>query len=217
MDVAGLFAQQDLTAIEAAVRQAEGATSGEIVPCAVARSADYPGTAWRGTALGALAGVLLADLVHLLGGFWGVDWLWISVPALCGGAAGFAAVALVPDLRRLMTSPEEMDEQVRRRALQAFVEHEVFATSGRTGVLLFLSVFERRVVVLGDSGVNAKVRQEEWDGIAAAVAAGIRAGKAGVALVEAIGRCGDLLQRRGVERRADDVNELPDGLQIERT
>ena len=68
------------------------------------------------------------------------------------------AASLIPTLRRFLVSPDEMDHQVRRRALQAFVEHEVFATRERTGVLLILSLFERRVVVLGDAGINAKVQ-----------------------------------------------------------
>ena len=118
-------------------------------------------------------------------------------------------------MRRLVLSGEEMDREVRQRAVEAFVEHEVFATRERTGVLIFLSLFERRVVVLGDSGINARVKPGEWDGIVAGIVAGIKRGQPGQALVEAIGRCGELLQREGVERRADDANELPDRLHLE--
>jgi putative membrane protein len=215
MDVSALFSQAELAAVEAAVRGAEATTSGEIVPVVVTRSHDYADAVWRGATLGALAGVLLADGIFLFGGFWGLGWLWISLPVLLGGAAGFVAVSFLPALRRALSSPDEMDRQVRRRALQAFVEHEVFATRERTGVLVLLSLFERRVVVLGDAGINAKVEQREWDGIAADLAAGVRGGKTAEALVTAISRCGELLQRQGVQRRDDDTNELPDGLLIE--
>jgi uncharacterized membrane protein len=40
------FSQADLDAIQAAVREAEGRTSGEIVPYVVERSDEYPTTAW---------------------------------------------------------------------------------------------------------------------------------------------------------------------------
>jgi len=216
MDVSELFSQAEAAAVEAAVERAETTTSGEIVPVVVPRSHDYPDAVWRGATLGALAGALLAEGVFLLGGFWGFGWLWISLPALLGAATGFLAASFVPALRRALCSPDEMERQVRRRALQAFVEHEVFDTRERTGVLLLLSLFERRVVVLGDAGINAKVEQAEWDGITAEIASGIRARKAAEALVTAVGRCGKLLQRSGVARRADDVNELPDRLQVER-
>lgn len=43
---------------------------------------------------------------------------------------------------------------------------------------------------------------------------GIRAGRITEALVEIIGRCGALLEEHGVERRADDQNELADGLRL---
>jgi putative membrane protein len=216
MDVSELFSQAEVAAVEAAVERAERATSGEIVPVVVPRSHDYADAVWRGATLGGLAGVLLAEGVFWLGGFWGLGWLWISLPVLLGGAAGFAAASLLPALRRALSAPDERERQVRRRAMQAFVEHEVFDTRERTGVLLLLSLFERRVVVLGDAGINAKVAQAEWDRIAAELASGVRAGKAAEAMVTAVGRCGELLQRSGVERRADDANELPDRLQVER-
>jgi putative membrane protein len=215
MDQDTLFSKGEMEAVAAAVKQAEATTSGEIVPVVVIRSHNYPEAVWRGATLGALAGALLAGLAHLLGGFWGMSWLWIVLPAVAGGAAGLGAASLIPVLRRLLASPDEMDHQVRRRALQAFVEHEVFNTRERTGVLLLLSLYERRVVVLGDAGINAKVEQHEWDGIARDLASGARAGKTAAALITAVGRCGELLQRRGVERRADDTDELPDSLVVE--
>ncbi len=122
----------------------------------------------------------------------------------------------VPVVRRLVISDDEMEREVRQRAVEAFVAHEVFATRKRTGVLIFLSLFEHRVVVLGDTGINARVAEGEWDEIVAGIVAGIKQRQPGRALVEAIGRCGELLQRQGVERRSDDTNELPDRLHLER-
>ena len=81
-----------------------------------------------------------------------------------------------------------------------------------TRILLLLSLFERRVVVLGDSGINAKVGEEEWREITQRIAAGIHDGRPGEALVEGIAACGRLLARRGVDIRPDDRNELRDDL-----
>jgi putative membrane protein len=98
------------------------------------------------------------------------------------------------------------------RAAAAFLEAEVFATRDRTGVLIFLALFEHRVVVLADSGIAARVEPGAWKGISDRLAAGIREGRAAAALIEAIGACGRLLAERRVERRPDDVSELPDHL-----
>jgi putative membrane protein len=215
MNVDKFFSARERELVERAVGSAEGRTSGEIVPVVVARSDEYLGASWKAATLGALAAVGVAEALHLGLGMWGTSEVWIVLPAAVGAALGFAAGAFVPWLRRLVLSGEEMDREVRQRAVEAFVKHEVFATRERTGVLVFLSLFERRVVVLGDSGINARVKAGEWDDIVAGIVAGIKRGQPGQALVDAIGRCGDLLQREGVERRADDTNELPDRLHLE--
>lgn len=213
MDIHSLFSDADLEAVKAAVREAEGRTSGEIVPYVVAASDEYPSAAWKGAALGALLGPLVAVAFYEWLGLWGVYVpLWITFPAMLGGGAGYLLTAWLPPVRRWMAGDEVLDLRARRRAEVAFLEEEVFRTRDRTGILLFLSLFEHRVVVLGDTGINQKVKQEEWDGIAAKLAAGIRAGRSGAALLEAIGECGHLLERRGVALQPGDVNELSDEL-----
>jgi len=99
-----------------------------------------------------------------------------------------------------------------QRATAAFVDQEVFRTRDRTGILIFLSLLERRVVVLADAGINARVPQVEWDAIVALVVAGMRQGQPGPALATAIRRSGDLLAAHRFERRPDDRDELADDL-----
>lgn len=207
-----LFSKQDLDDVRRAVAVAEGETSGEIVPFVVDASDAYEGALWKGTALGALGGAMAVAVAHAAAGLWGGGALWIGLPAAAGGALGFLLTALVPAVKRALVPADVLERRVRRRAAVAFLDEEVFSTDERTGILLFLSLFERRVVVLGDAGINARVGQEEWLAITDAVAAGIRAGRPGPALVEAIGACGGLLSRRGVEVRPDDRNELRDDL-----
>ncbi|MEW6337384.1 MAG: TPM domain-containing protein [Acidobacteriota bacterium] len=214
MDVQSFFSPDEVKEIERVVRDAEGGTSGEIVPYVVGRSDPYHEAFWRGACLGALALALIAAAVHELGRFWGYGLLWLAVPPLVGAGLGWLAVAAWPWLRRALLNDGQMDQMVRMRAQGAFLEQEVFDTRERTGILIFLSLFEHRVVVLADSGINAKVRQDEWDSIVAGIAAGIRAGRPGAALAEGIRRCGALLAERRVERRADDTDELSDALRL---
>jgi putative membrane protein len=207
-----LFSEQDLEAVRQAVAKAEGQTSGEIVPFVVDASDAYEGTLWKGTALGALGAALLTAVAHFTMGLWGGGALWIGLPAAAGGAAGFLLTALVPAVKRELVPGDVLERRVRRRAAVAFLEEEIFRTEDRTGILIFLSLFERRVVVLGDAGINAKVADEEWVSITEAIAAGIHDGRPGEALVEGIDACGSLLSRRGVEIQPDDRNELRDDL-----
>ena len=215
MHVEKFFSAADLQEIEAAVREAEKRTSGEIVPYAVSHSDHYETAAWKGATLGAFAAVVAAGVAHTLGGVWGVPSLgWVMLPALLGGAAGYVAAALVRPLKLALTGKAKVEHRVRQRAAAAFLDDEVFKTRGRTGVLIFLSLYERRVVILGDAGINAHVEQHEWDAIVAGIVGGIRAGRPGKALAAAIARCGELLDRHGMTRTADDTDELPDRLQM---
>ena len=215
MRAAKFFSPEDLAEVERAVEAAEQHTSGEIVPYVVGRSDDYPQAAWKAACVGALIAGLAAAVIRVWGGFWGpASAWWLALPPLAGAAFGLIAVALLPPLRRALITGADLEEAVERRAALAFLEQEVFDTAERTGILLFLSLFERRLVVLGDSGINRAVVKEDWEGIVAEVVAGIRAGRPGAALASAIARCGELLERHRVVRRADDRDELPDYLRI---
>lgn len=212
-DLDRFFSPADLDAVEAAVQEAEARTSGEIVPYVVAASDQYPAAAWKGAAFGAFLGPLIAAAAYHYGEVWATHvLLWITLPAAAGGALGYLLTELIPALRRRLTGGEVLEMRSRLRAEAAFLETEVFRTRERTGILLFLSLFERRVVVLGDVGIHQKVEAGEWDGIVRTAVEGIRSRRPAEALIAAIRECGALLERHGVERRADDRNELSNEL-----
>ena len=206
------FSPDDLAAIDLAVREAEARSPGEIVPYAVGRSDPYAEGAWTASTLGALAGALLAALLDTAFEPWGHDLaLWLAAPPAVGATLGYLLAALWPALRVRLVPPHTVEHRVHQRATAAFVEQEVFRTRARTGILLFLSLLERRVVVLADAGINARVSQAEWDAVAAGIVAGMRRGEPGPALATAIRRCGELLST-GFARSPDDRDELPDEL-----
>jgi putative membrane protein len=208
-----LFTEADREAIQVAVREAEARTSGEIVPYVVDESDEYPTAVWKGAALGALLGPLVALAIYEWGGYWNLHVpLWIAVPAPAGGALGYLLTWWLPALRRWMAGDEVLEVRSLRRAEAAFLEQEVFRTRDRTGILLFLSLFEHRAIILGDAGIHQKVEQAQWDEIVRNLAAGVRTGRPGAAMVEAIRACGELLERHGVDRRSDDQDELSNEL-----
>lgn len=205
----------ELESIRQAVARAEQRTSGEIVTYIVGRSDEYPEARWRGATLGAMLGVVVAAIVHRLGGFWGGDpLLWIALPSLLGLLAGLALVETVAPLKRLLIARSTLERRIERRALAAFVEEEVFNTRDRTGILLFLSTFEHRALVLGDEGISRQVEQAEWQGLIDDLVAGVRSGRAAESIVSAVERCGRLLLERDVHVQPDDVDELPDAPRV---
>lgn len=212
------FSAGDLEAIRQAAAAAEKTTSGEVVPFVVGRCDDYPGAAWVAATWGAMAAAVVAGALPIWLGAWGA-WggsavVWWTLPVVGAALVGRLAADMLPALRRRCVAPETMARRVSARAEAAFLEEEVFNTRDRTGVLIFVALFERRVVVLGDAGINARVEQGEWDGIVADLTRGIRTGQLVAALLAAIEACGRLLEERRVERRPDDTNELPDTLRM---
>lgn len=204
--------------IRQAVDEAERRTAGEIVPYIVARSGRYEIAAWRGGALGALGAAAAALGVAWVYEGWGLGWLysaWAMAFAMTlGGLLGAAAAWFVPALRRLLAGPGRLTLRVHRRAEAAFLEEAVFDTRDRTGILLFVSLFEHRIEVIGDAGINKVVAPEEWVEVVARIRRGIKAGHLADGLVDAVAMCGDLLHRRGVGIREDDADELSDDVRI---
>jgi putative membrane protein len=215
MDPRRLFSEADLDAIRAATGRAEGRTSGEIVPVVVGAADAYAEASWRAATAGAVLGSMAMAVAHAVLGRWGLSWIEIVLPVLAGAVLGPLLVRWIGPCRRLLVDDDTMDLRVARRARQAFLEEEVFSTRDRTGILIFLALFERRVVVLGDAGINAVVDQDAWQGVVDTLVAGIRTGRPGPAVVEAIEACGGILDRHGLEVRPDDIDELRDGLRME--
>ncbi len=99
---------------------------------------------------------------------------------------------------------------VRRTAERAFRRLGMTATAQRNGVLLFIVPARRRFVVLGDEGIHARVGQEFWERVAAAMAGDFRAGDFTGGLVKGIETIGEALATHFPYDPASDRNELPD-------
>jgi len=213
--ISRLFSAADLDRITAAVQGAEKRTSGEIVPYVVEQCDDYEYAEWRGGALLALLTAIVLMFLHRYTAIWlPIDLAGKLLAIVVAFGIGMLLVKYVQSLKRVLAGNTAMERRLHQRASEAFLAEEVFLTRDRTGILLFLSLLERRVLVLGDAGINAKVKQEEWQDVVATVIAGIRSGSPVDGLVNAIQKCGALLERSGVSIRADDRDELPDTLRM---
>lgn len=207
-----LFTDADRDRIEEAVRSAETRTSGEIVPVIVAHSDEYPVAVRRAGIIGLATGAIIFELLRFVWSGWAPVWITNDAGLfgfmLVTGFLFWLAAARLPSLKRRLIGRDTIDRAVHSRAVHAFVEEEVFATRDRTGILLLVSLFEHRVEVFGDSGINALVSDEDWGDVIDEVISGIRKGDASGGLVRGIELCGDLLERKGVEPRHDDEDEL---------
>ena len=210
------FTDAERERISRAVQQAERVTKAEIVPMIVPASALYREAGYRtGLMLALLAlAILLTIEIHWLPLPWGwhagnAGWLLLAVVA----AYGFGQwLGRVPNVIRFVTSRERMAHKVTLRAEQAFYKHGLHNTKGRTGILILVSLLERRVHVLADKGINDRVPAGTWDGLVNGIVDGIRNGHAIDAICAAIAKCGDILAQVSPAGSGANPNELPDTL-----
>jgi len=198
----------DRERVEAAVRAAEKTTSGEIVPMIVSASYHYPmADVLGGVSLALPISILLA---YILGGLlWvGSSNMWVFMGVFCAVfIVCHRVVQRVWPLKRVFISDREVAEEVREAALIGFFKEELFRTRDATGILIFISVFEHKVWVLADRGINSKVETDRWDTVVAHVVDGIKKGRQADAICEAVDEVGKILTEH-FPVKADDTDEL---------
>jgi len=65
----------------------------------------------------------------------------------------------------------------RQRARQVFSQLGVWDTEQNSGVLIYVQLVDRRIEIVADRGISAKVRQESWDAICRRMEEEFRAGR----------------------------------------
>lgn len=190
--------------IREAIKQAEVCTSGEIAPMLVAESDDYREAAVN-------AAIIMAALLSLIASLLFNDtsvWFFIPVTFILY----FPLLALArrsPSLKLAFTPAARVREVVRQRAVRAFHERGLHRTREENGILIFISLLEHKVWILGDRGINAVIPPERWASLASTLASGIRDGRMVETLVSTINEMGNILTEHFPSRK-DDTNELPD-------
>lgn len=111
-------------------------------------------------------------------------------------------------LRRI--SPKDA---VEKRAIQEFYRMGLTETKDSTGILIMLSLKEKRVSVKADRAINEKVEPGTWDTTAEIIIKGIKAGQACKGICEAVEQVGNLLSEH-FPIKPGDVNELPDDIEF---
>ena len=200
--------QSERDRISQAVLEAEKLTTGEIVPMIVAQSDDYPGARWR---LAIVIALLFGFLAYFFLDDFDPAWiLWVQIPGLyIGYSLGTFGVVLRPFLAR-----SKIDEEVHQRALQAFFSRDLHATKDRTGILVMASLLEHRVEILADTGINAKVSQETWQGILTELIGKIKSGDLTEGICNAVRECGEVLAE-DFPGAHDNPNEISNKIIIE--
>jgi putative membrane protein len=203
------FTAEEKEKLKATTHEVESRTIGEIVVMVVDHSDHYIEAEVLGSVLlGSLLSLILSDLF-----FESSIWSYILLSFLFFFPCWFLFIR-VEALKKLFIGIRRKEEAVRLRAERAFFERGLYRTKKNTGVLLFLSLLERKVWVLADRGIYEKMDQETLNRYANEVSRGVREGRACEALSQAIQGIGVLLSRH-FPITADDTDELLNEVVVE--
>lgn len=210
------FSEADKKLVKEAVQHLEQNTAGELVVYFARNSDGYLMACWK------LAGVFLTLYLALIAT---LSYLWllpayISILSIClFGIVAFLVGFIVPyflhSLRVSFTPYEIVVHRVLTKARDIFLQEQVFDTSDRIGILIYISELEHQVQVLGDSGINAKIQQEDWNEVLGLVIKGIKANIPAQGITDAIKKCESLLLDNGFKNVVKPDNELSDDMRIE--
>ncbi len=203
--------EQERRQLDQRVAEAEKRTGAQIVLAVVERSDVYAELPWKAFALGTAGAGLAVTVFDLLRPGWSSTVVLFSVTAtLIAGAACALACVSLPGFARLFLDAHRAEVETRQYTESLFLSREVFATRGRTGILLLVSLFERQVIMLPDTELSKRLGREASQGIITSMTPLLASGQVAKAFEAGLA---DLEEALGATAPAAAVeNELPDAI-----
>ncbi len=224
MTIPARLSEADHLRVSQAVHAAEAHSAGEIVTILTDQSDSYADIAlvWSAfVAFLALMALSIAPDFYLglydrLSGGWVQQWRPHEVFAVALLVAvlkftGMWLLQLWRPLRLFLVPGRVKHARVRARAVTCFKVGAERRTSGRTGILIYLSMAEHRAEIVADEAIASRVSGDVWGEAMAAMLGHIREGRVAEGMSAAVERVGAVLAEH-FPRDAADTNELPDRL-----
>jgi putative membrane protein len=185
----------------------EARSDGELVVVVVERADAHPDAPWKAACAVLALGTVLCG-----------HWLPYSHPVwLCAaqavlGAVGYVLARSLADLARSFVREPRASEVAEEQALQEFHRLALARSPERSAVLLFVSLFEQRVVVLADEVAHRAAGEGAWIAVDEALLSGLREASLRVGLERGIDAAGEVLVAKlpstsdGPNRHRDDID-----------
>ncbi len=190
-----------LTAVKKSITKAEKNTVGEIVVVVARKSGRYD----RGEDIvGVLFALCLLSIAWLFSArpldptafdstHYSLGLLPILAIIVAGFAVGSGIATIFSGISLPFTPEKELDEEVNRRAAECFYHYGIGNTTGETGILIFISLLEHRVVVKGDRAISEELDRHDWNEVCTLITDGIKNNAPEKGLPAAIALCGKQL------------------------
>lgn len=192
--------------IESKINEVEKSTSGEIMVAFLSKSDSYESANLKGALLiGFLVPIILFlfhfEFSHPL------LILWSQVPGIFLGYFLFE----IPILKRIFLSKNKIEEETNQLALQMFFQHGLHSTKNRSAILIFISILEKKSILLADIGIHEKIQEGTWDNLLKPLNRQLKSKNHIQGIIEILDSCGDLL-KKNFPKNSSDQNELKNQL-----
>lgn len=216
------FTDENLKKIQEAVAKAEKNTDGEIA-LAVTPSCNSYGF-WEllfAVVMGLITSACLIPFSSNIKSF--LDWIywdtndyhfsfWLLFTVFVS-ILFFYFIANIPFIDRFIIPKRVRNRAVYNKAIKTFVHSGVYKTKSNTGILLFFSIFERKIQIITDVGIANKIPNETWKTLALSLAEGFKSKNPTEVIIKSVEECAELLTKE-FPCQKENPNELPDGLVI---
>lgn len=194
------------------IKNVEQRTGIELVTAVVGKCDSYPEIPWKAFALAAALSGLAMLIQTIVRPGWTAG---MSVPPSLfvifgAGAAASLLSVFWPAFGRLFLDRRRAEAEITQYAKAFFLERELFRTRSRTGILILVSLFERRVVILPDSGAAGRIGQKALQAIIDEMTPHLRRKDRFEALARALSAIERELIRGGAGTLPKTGNELAD-------
>lgn len=208
-----MLSEQDTARVERAITEIERRCGVQIVAAVVQRADDYPEVPWRAFSIGCAVAAFTALAMDIGRPDWMSTAALLAQALVILGSGGLAAMAtfVAPWFARLFVREARFAEEVRQRAESMFLARDLSATSRRDALLILVSLFERRVVVVPDIGYRGRVTADDWTTVIDGMTPDLGAGRVGDAVLSGLAKLEAMLKSKGFAGGAYD-NALPDAL-----
>jgi len=205
--------EQERRIIAARGAALESRTGTQVVSAVIGKSDSYPEAPWKAFALGAGAAALTVVVWQLAGGDWPADLSRMAHVLVILGSGAFLALLTIlwSPFARLFVDRTRRDVEVTQFAQSLFFRRGLDRTRGRVGILLLVSLFERKVVLLADEGFEGRIDAPDWGVLTRRITLLVRHGSTATGLLAGLDGMEALLLERGFCAPGKG-NELPDAV-----
>ena len=156
------LSEDDQQKLDHRIKDAERRTGAQFVLAVIEKSDAYPEVPWRAFALGVSIAALVFFVKGVIATAWPSSFMMLMTVALIIGSGALMAIFSIffKPLSRVFLTGDRIETEVKQYAESLFLERELFATKSRCGMLILISLFERQVVMLPDSGLHDRLNND---------------------------------------------------------